>query len=226
MKKTLTNSLLTSCILTAALGGMAKSASAGATEADLKIAVYVRNYAQVDQKTLTRAMQITARIFHNTGLEAVMLDDPFKTENTAANEQVARLPRLFVNILTRDMAGPLGLPSNILGVAPGAEDDPGYADRKTVYVFNHIAAELARQQGDADQAYLLGYAMAHEIGHVLLHMSRHSHAGIMQEYWKPKDMRAMKVGGLNFDSVQAVQLRSEVVRRTRQQEIVEIAALQ
>ena len=62
-----------------------------------------------------------------------------------------------------EMAEPIGLPTSVLGLAPGAMQE---RDRTMVYVFDPLAEELSRKHSDADKAAIIGHAIAHEIGHM------------------------------------------------------------
>ena len=60
---------------------------------------------------------------------------------------------------------------------------------------------------------LLGHAIAHEIGHLLLNSSAHSPAGIMRARWNTKDLLRAARGDLLFNALQAESMRGEVLRR-------------
>ena len=49
--------------------------------------------------------------------------------------------------------------------------------------------ELIAGQSDTDAALLLGRAIAHEIGHLLLGTNAHSVSGLMRARWTPADIR-------------------------------------
>jgi hypothetical protein len=72
-------------------------------------------------------------------------------------------------------------------------------------VRNHVASERK----------ILGYGIAHEIGHVLLG-SKHSASGLMREQWSNSDWRLADVELLRFSQQEAIAMRSEVARRTKQ----------
>jgi hypothetical protein len=72
-------------------------------------------------------------------------------------------------------------------------------------VRNHVASERK----------ILGYGIAHEIGHVLLG-SKHSASGLMREQWSNSDWRLADVEQLRFSQQEAIAMRSEVARRTKQ----------
>jgi hypothetical protein len=86
------------------------------------------------------------------------------------------------------------------------------------YVFDHVANQLAEQQPAVSKARILGHAMAHEIGHLLLNTTGHSETGLMKADWKPEDMQSMTLGQLTFDVAQIAKIRAEVLRRARQRQ--------
>jgi hypothetical protein len=57
--------------------------------------------------------------------------------------------------------------------------------------------------GDADAGQILGNAIAHEIGHLLLNNQSHSASGIMRGDWNLWDLRNASYGYLLFTPQQA-----------------------
>jgi hypothetical protein len=57
----------------------------------------------------------------------------------------------------------------------------------------------------------LGYAIAHETGHLL--GLRHSEFGIMRAAWRPNDLLNLAYGDLAFTAQQSAIIRSEVKLR-------------
>lgn len=213
MNKTLRNTVMAGWIGIAGLWESGRAASIDAAEAKRKIVVHVYNYAQVDQKVMGRVGDIATRTFKRAGVEAVVIDQSEYEKQNAADGWWRLLYHLEVTILPREMGERMRLPGNILGVAPGFSNEH---NRKRVYIFDHVAKELAREQ-NADQAQILGHAIAHEIGHLLLHTDQHSHNGIMKAKWNRKDVRGMTEGQLTFGSPEVAQIQAEVVRRNQQQ---------
>jgi hypothetical protein len=76
-------------------------------------------------------------------------------------------------------------------------------------VYLERVAQLAREAnwGFAD---LLGHAVAHELGHLLLGTSAHSPAGVMRARWETEDLRRLSHHGLVFlpGQLEAVVARS------------------
>jgi hypothetical protein len=60
---------------------------------------------------------------------------------------------------------------------------------------------------------LLGLAMSHEMGHILLRSVNHSTVGIMQARWLPNDLHDAETGSLVFTREQADSMQNEVRRR-------------
>jgi hypothetical protein len=67
---------------------------------------------------------------------------------------------------------------------------------------------------------ILGHALAHEIGHVLLGSSEHAHDGLMQARWNPASWRLASAGLLAFRPAEATGMRAKsfhIVGRTLRQ---------
>jgi hypothetical protein len=222
MNNALRNSLIAAWMGWFGLGLVAKANEAGSKP---QFSVCVRNYAGVPASTLGRAEKITQRIFEHAGIGTTWMDSVLPPtdgqENPLVNTSCASsLPRVFVNLISRQMAESLGLPNDTLGLAPGT---PQEADRDKVFVFDEVVNELVMQQRAAGKSVILGHAMAHEIGHILT-IAKHSPNGLMRATWYEEDFEAMAVGLLNFNSEQAMRIQAEITRRTRQQAKVQLAA--
>jgi hypothetical protein len=60
---------------------------------------------------------------------------------------------------------------------------------------------------------ILGAAMAHEIGHVLLGSNEHSRMGIMKACWGPLEFRCLATKGLHFTPDNQDAIRSSALNR-------------
>ncbi len=66
----------------------------------------------------------------------------------------------------------------------------------------HVLMERVLQhRSEGQDGVVLGYVMAHEIGHVLEGVSRHSSGGVMKAHWVNEDFAAMFKHALAFDNV-------------------------
>jgi hypothetical protein len=68
----------------------------------------------------------------------------------------------------------------------------------------------AFRQSPAELSTLLGYAMAHELGHLLLGTNSHSPTGLMRADWRTKDLIDMSQGGLRFSEEQARAMKAKL----------------
>ena len=75
-----------------------------------------------------------------------------------------------------------------------------------VTVFINPEQRQARAS-NLDDGVLLGHAVAHEIGHLLLGANSHTSSGIMRGVWRPVDEEWMAKGALVFDGAQAKRMR-------------------
>jgi hypothetical protein len=62
---------------------------------------------------------------------------------------------------------------------------------------------------EQDVARVLAYAMAHEMGHLLLPPPAHSPVGIMRSEWDSDDLRHIASGSLQFTALQANAIRAK-----------------
>ena len=182
--------------------GLARAADAG-----LRITVRVRNYAYVEAETMMRAQQEVRRIYGEIGVETLWIDP---------DDSHPYPPRpIDLNIIPRALEK-LGARDGSLGITPG--EGP---NRVWVYVFYDRVEDLAHKQlaavaqkkfaRGATSAQILGYAMAHEIGHLL--GLRHSPVGIMRAGWRWNDLLDLAYGDLVFTPQEAAVVRAEVQMR-------------
>jgi hypothetical protein len=81
-------------------------------------------------------------------------------------------------------------------------------------VFADVVASVARDAG-VDARRLLGYAFAHEIGHLLLNSPRHSEAGLMRAPWSRFELQGTRTADWVFLSEEAETMRQAIAARTR-----------
>ena len=224
MKRTLRWSL--GLIFTVSFTGIGKTVTASSPEASLTLTIHVYNYAAVDDKTLAQAEQVVIGIFRKAGVEILWISE--NNQSSPVHHGAFTLSHIQLSILPNLMAAGLNLPDKVMGVAPGTE-----RNRQLIYVFyDRVEAlsqkldtarrEAARNRFASFPIYpvatpqILGHAIAHELGHVLLNIETHSKTGIMRGDWNTKDMQDASSGFLIFTSQQAEIIRKEVTRRARE----------
>jgi hypothetical protein len=177
-----------------------------AAERHPRIAIVVRDCAEVEGDVLNETKRVAADVLGRAGLEVVL---------TAPGSPSTELPILYASIW--ETGARAGVAADALGLAPGTEQD---RNRYLVYVFKNTARHMVEMlkadgRGDVSLGTILGYAMAHEIGHVLLNIAGHSSHGVMTARWTVDDLKKMPACFVNFDSDQAAKIRNEVRRRTQ-----------
>jgi hypothetical protein len=123
------------------------------------------------------------------------------------------LSSIDLNILPHALTDLSTISQTSLGLAPMAREGEGGT---VAYVFyDHVTtqAEVMRQF----LPMILGYAIAHEIGHLLLRTTGHSPSGIMRAQCTPRDLRSAALGELLFTPEESEAIRAEMLVRMVQQ---------
>jgi hypothetical protein len=114
-----------------------------------------------------------------------------------AGEYVIRIVR------TADTSGrgPRPLGEALVNIATGS------AAFATIY-FQRV--HRLSQAAGADEAQVLGYAIAHELGHLLLASHVHSDQGLMRPQWQERDLRRRRDTDWRFSAQDAAAIRDRV----------------
>jgi len=76
---------------------------------------------------------------------------------------------------------------------------------RIVIFYDRVESLLTMQR--APQAIILGYVLAHEIGHALQGVARHSASGVMRATWTTDDFDRMREDGLRFTEEDVLLIR-------------------
>ena len=155
----------------------------------------------IPSATVAAATAVVGRLYRAVGIEIDWTGDGEIGSNAGATA-----PVVWRRIAIRSSAGkefPLAFGNmGVLGVTPRGQGGPG----RVVYVF-YDAARIKSQRFPIPIRALLGYAMAHELGHSLLPHESHGEAGVMRAQWLESDMRLMRDEKLGFDPHDGSQIR-------------------
>lgn len=113
------------------------------------------------------------------------------------------LAGLTISPATKFRFGP-----DTLGIAAQAEE----GTQASASVFHDRVEQLAKGWL-VSPVVVLGHAMAHEMGHLLLGVGSHSPSGLMREHWSGRDLTRAAEGNLLFSSRQAETIRAQVRER-------------
>ena len=86
-------------------------------------------------------------------------------------------------------------------------DQSGFGAYANIYFASLNASRAHPELSDGE---MLGYVIAHEVGHLLLGANSHSDTGVMQARWRGPALHAAAQQALYFTSAQAVVLRSRL----------------
>jgi hypothetical protein len=181
--------------------------------AESVLTVRVYDYTGLSDNTILKAEALAQKIFHKAGVETEFVHCP--TER--GEEDLfpgCRKPRtaedLILHICPRSMENPAFGP-NAFGFALPA---PGGRLSTSSYVFlrrvTEASAESRRRSQQISAHTLLGYVIAHELGHLLLGPGKHSRSGVMKARWEVSDFPEMERGAVSFDSRQVGQFRNRL----------------
>lgn len=173
-----------------------------------EVRVLVINAAPVDEKTLSGALNRVALVFRDARIRLTWLKCPGPTIQPAdsagspADESSVLVLRVMGHPASQSVS------PNALGFAVTHQGDSTYAS-----VFRDRVLAMVGRGGPCSEAELLGHAMAHELGHLLLGSSAHSRYGLMAGRWSATDLNRASVGDLLFSPAEAALMRAEAVRR-------------
>jgi len=171
------------------------STTAEISIANPAIRIRVYNLAKVSPKILNEAEQETARIFGAAGIETAWQECPCSGSLGGRDFMLRIVPRLFGS--TRN---------------PFQEDNLGFAavdgDGGILATVFYHRVEARTRGGNTSK--LLGHAIAHEIGHLLLGSRAHTDRGIMRAYWSRDYLKIIHRGQLLFTTEQVNLIRTHL----------------
>jgi len=174
--------------------------------------IVVRTYTEAASAGDLRTARLTANaILERAGIQVVWLECgvPDGPADADACTQAPRWNELLVRIVSAGAVdGRLGV--DTLGFAL-VDVDAGAGSLATVYADR---VRVKAQGAGIDGAELLGRAMAHEVGHLLLGTNRHAAHGLMRASWSSVDLRGHRVQWL-FNGKEGEAMRSGIASRFR-----------
>ena len=150
-------------VLVTAMALAARTSAFAATPAPQmrRLPVTVYDHAAVEPRTLAYAERIVSDVYRRAGIEI----------EWAEPKAIAEPDRLYVNVVSAGMTGQSWASTETVGFAT-----PGSVAATVIYDRIRQVARRRRLQC----GLLLGYVMAHELGHLLLPAHSHSETGLMR----------------------------------------------
>jgi hypothetical protein len=191
-----------SCAIHLGLIGSSQAAFAADSQPPT-ITVLVHNQAAIPADIVSEAKDLLGQILVEAGLVIRWVDPSIDREYSVVNPASNSLRTFTVQLIIRRAAvGPASETGSVMGTTIGDVHETGgsafvFYDRVLLVAHGH-------QQGVAT---VLGYAIAHEIGHLMLPYPAHSERGIMRAEWGGDDLRHAANGLLGFTPSQAALMR-------------------
>ena len=153
---------------------------------------------------MNSAEETASRIFAQSGIELHWL--PCGREEESVEEQRACIQTCFpehlhVHIVNSNPH----LNGSVFGISYFSAD--GIGSQADVF-YTKIAS--FHGVSSVEPGTLLGHAMAHELGHLLLGSNSHSLTGLMCANWRTKDLIHMEQGGLLFSEEQSLKMKAKL----------------
>lgn len=164
------------------------------------------NDARLDFATLARAEARASDIFSQAGIEVDWLTcGPADPADFSPNSSACATLSWPSHLSVRIRPNALTISAETFGQA--YVDSTGQGVYSNVYFQNLVMGPQRRQLADAD---MLGYVLAHELGHLLLGTNSHSPTGLMQARWDHAALSAASHSYLFFTPTQSSILRSRL----------------
>jgi hypothetical protein len=183
--------------------------------------VRVYNYEGVLEVTLSAAEKIADRVLLGAGLHAIWQDCTIGSANRDSSGCDMHPTKIDLTLY---------LVSRLEEHAPQVHRTAlGYSlipdDGEPATMAYVCYARVGRVRSGFRPEELLGLAMAHEIGHLLLGTNSHANYGLMRAPWTPKDLAAGRWEQFRFTTQQAGQLRAAIRgRESKEQEASRVGA--
>ncbi len=175
-------------------------------EAPSALRVSVFDDAGVGTATLRKAEREASRVFRRANIEVIWLQCP---QNSSEQISFGRCSEVSFpeHLVLRIARRSRDAKKSTLGMSFQSADGKGcYVD-----LFYESTMEL-QTESRIGAAIILGHAMAHELGHLLLGTNSHSPDGLMRAHWGPSDLAQAAKGNLLFSAEESTRMRSRFTR--------------
>ena len=187
---------------------------AGASRLEDTVVIRTYDYANVTHDQLAAARTEAEQIFRRAQIAVQWVDCrvPGRTGGEPCTDPLARGRDLMLRLVDRTPANATeGERLVALGESMVDREERGGV-LMTVDLFRVSA--IARNTSTG-MPVLLGRAIAHEIGHLLLGSAEHARLGLMRALWSHDELRGLKPANWGFSSHEAAQMRQTLRGRLR-----------
>lgn len=190
----MSNIAVRTLVALSALGALISGADLRAEEPQPRIVIRMYDVASTGAPVRESAMRITAAILRDAGITVQWMDcsrggadHPCQTVRGARDLVVRIMPTAPEATRSRDslsIRGTVGDRDLQLGFA--AVDAGIHAGVLATIFYDRV--QIVAGRGGLESGELLGRAMAHEVGHLLLRAAGHSRTGLMRAVWADAEL--------------------------------------
>jgi hypothetical protein len=178
----------------------AQSTHAG--DPDPRLTVIVFNYANVPAAVLAEAQGFAEKVFQHAGVGIEWIQ-PSDTVALRDGEESRNSSRLVMRLVPNSMIGGWASQHDLLGFSlVPADGGMGFI----AGAYYQRVQQLSQRLG-CRTALVLGYVVAHELGHLVLGAQSHFPSGIMSYPFDRKELRLASQGLLRFTPSQSNKIR-------------------
>jgi hypothetical protein len=186
----------------------------------LAAAVMVRtyDYSHVPAPTLAIARATADRTFAQSGISLQWIDcsiEPVDRRAPGADSMPCMQPlREGVEFMLRLISAPEASPAGgrMMAMASSLLDHSSRSG--ALATLDPARVQRTAHDAAADYPTLLGRAIAHEVGHLLLGRAEHSPSGLMRAIWSQDEIRGVRPAGWQFSASESAQMRQALATRT------------
>lgn len=188
-------------------------------QANPGITVRVYNYAQVSAGTIAAGEREATRILNAAGVELAWLGCPTSLAHYDAKAPAFRKCRELMGsseIVLRILPDTRAVLASFRDTVFGSADGSALA---SIFYGRVERLALGLDGEPSEIPVILGHAIAHEIGHLLLGQASHSATGIMCAQWDRKDLQRALMGRQLFTVEEIERIQATVHARVGQQDV-------
>jgi hypothetical protein len=204
MRQIVTGVIITVAILSARFSSAAENPTAEHT-----ITVQIHDYSSVPADSLSSATAIVTRMYERIGVRiqwrGVVRWEGRRPRYEGREETSHAAAQMTLIILNPKMAARGHMAPDVLGFAAVPDEGMGAIAYAIYDRVRSVAREVPTNEGS-----LLGFVMAHEIGHLMLGRGSHSETGLMNGRWDIHELGRVDLLKLQFSDQQAAQIRSTI----------------
>ena len=167
----------------------------------LRVSVF--DDAGVGTATLRRAEREASRVFQRADIDVIWLRCPQEQISLGRCTGASYPAHLQLLVVSR----PRAAKTSTVGISFLSADGKGC--QADVFYEPIVALQMKTH---TPTAIILGHAMAHELGHLLLGTNSHSRDGLMRAQWNRGDLAEAAKGNLLFSAEESTRMRSRFTR--------------